>query len=125
MSCTLPYSPPEAVLAHANGSELLVEPSLDIWAMGVVVYECLTGERAFPRYGGNTGVLACAKGRAKYAWERPEEELPTAWVKARVRPVFERCLARSAADRPSAFEVLRGLQRLDSVTTQGKRGGGR
>lgn len=45
------YSPPEVWAKHGerHESKILVEPSVDIWAIGVIIYEILTGRDAFPR----------------------------------------------------------------------------
>ena len=45
-SCTLPYAPPELALSALTDTYLrqnvVVRPSHDIWALGVVAYEALT-----------------------------------------------------------------------------------
>ena len=46
VSCTLPYSPPEIVLASVEGRQVEVQPSHDVWAIAVMSYEALTHGRA-------------------------------------------------------------------------------
>ena len=45
-SCTLPYAPPEVVLAVFEQKTVIVQPSHDIWSMGVLGYEALTHSQA-------------------------------------------------------------------------------
>ena len=45
-ACTLPYAPPEVVLAAFEGHRVAVHPSHDMWALGVMAYEALTHGRA-------------------------------------------------------------------------------
>lgn len=44
MPCTLEYAPPEAILDHSSRGT----PKMDIYALGLSLYEALTGERAYP-----------------------------------------------------------------------------
>ena len=118
MSCTPLYAPPEAILAHVAREQLTVTPALDIWALGVIIYECLTGQVTFSRFSGMEEVLGCAQGTRPYPWERPAAEQPPEWRKARARPVFERCLARDPGLRPTASTLMQYVRRLDSMTTQ-------
>ena len=44
----LPYAPPEVVAADGSGHHgVVVDPSQDAWALGVVAFELLTGRNAF------------------------------------------------------------------------------
>jgi serine/threonine protein kinase len=115
VSCSLGYAPPEVVNAHADKSELVVEPSLDMWAIGVIVYECLAGCRAFDC--GVREVQECAKGSKPYPWERPLQELPRGWRKSRARNVFQGCLSRDPKARPSAADVQQHLLKLSDTST--------
>lgn len=109
MSCTLPYAAPEAVVAYAHTKSLAVKPSLDVWAVGVTVFECLTGQPPFARDASEADVLACAEGATAYPWERPLAQLPDKWRDADARALFEGCLKRTASERPSASELVQGL----------------
>jgi serine/threonine protein kinase len=118
VSCSLGYAPPEAVNANAAKSELVVEPSLDMWAIGVIVYECLAGCRAFDRVCGVREVQECAKGSELYPWERPLQELPRGWRKSLARNVFQGCLSRDPAARPTATDVQQYLFKLCNTSTR-------
>jgi serine/threonine protein kinase len=111
VSGSLAYCPPEVVLAHSTGDASSMDPSVDIWALAVCVYECLAGP-VLSRYGGAEEAINCARGEQPYPWEWEEELVPLEWSCARGRGVIERCLARSPGNRPAAKEVAVALQEL-------------
>lgn len=117
VSCTLPYAPPEAVNAHFGARDIKVTASLDIWAVGVVVYEALTGTHTFGHSASLAALQLCSTGEELYPWERELTAQPEVWRKARCRSVFESCLSREPAKRPSALGLLRELHRMDHMTT--------
>jgi serine/threonine protein kinase len=119
VSCTLRYAAPEAVNAHTAGAEIVVEPSLDIWAIGVIMFECLTGGRTFHVYGGLEEMYECAEGVKMYPWEVPAEELPQSWRSSRARKLFSGCLDRDPAARPTAQQLLQSLSKLSDATSLG------
>ncbi len=83
---TAAYMSPE----QARGKS--VDKRADIWAFGCLLYECLTGQRAF---GGETitDVLAAIIHKEPNWEELPEK---TAW---RVRDLLHRCLQKDPHDR--------------------------
>ncbi len=83
---TAAYMSPE----QARGKS--VDKRADIWAFGCLLYECLTGQRAF---GGETitDVLAAIIHKEPNWEELPEK---TAW---RVRDLLRRCLQKDPHDR--------------------------
>ena len=117
VSCTLPYAPPEAVNAHFGAREIKVSPALDIWAIGVIVYESLTGTQTFGNSASLAALQLCSTGEELYPWERELAAQPEPWRRARCRGVFEACLSREPAKRPSALGLLRHLHRMDHMTT--------
>jgi hypothetical protein len=50
LSFSLTYAPPEALAAFDAGQQsTTVAPAGDMWSLGVIAYELLTGCRVFPR----------------------------------------------------------------------------
>ena len=66
----------------------------DVWALGCVLFELLSGARAFP------GDDAAARTRASLADEPDWSRLPPD-TPASVRVLMRRCLAKSARERPA------------------------
>jgi serine/threonine protein kinase len=116
VSCKLAYAPPEAIDVHNARAELTVDPSLDMWAVGVILYECLSGSPAFTFPGIIEEVFECARGEGPYPWERPAEELPEGWRKSKARSFFQARLTRDPTARPSAKQLLSSMHRLSSST---------
>ena len=82
---TAPYMSPEQARGEA------VDRRTDVWAFGCVLYEMLTGRRAFPG-GSPAEALAAVLGREP-AWDALPAETPVS-----VRRLLERCL-RKEKDR--------------------------
>ncbi len=72
-------------------------PASDVYALGVVLYECLAGSRPFA----DGGALAVAHA---HAVEEPPP-LPAS-VPIRVRSLIERAMAKNPADRPATAGAL-------------------
>lgn len=117
--CTLPYAPPEAINADRDREDLTVAPSLDIWALGVIVFEALTGQPPFPPCCGSRSIAACAAGETPYPWETGVGEVPEAWTNARMHELVAPCLSRDPAQRPSAQALLEALRLHAELSTAG------
>jgi serine/threonine protein kinase len=66
------YAPPELVLAYEDTADFTVSPAQDVWALGVMAYEVITGGATFPRHTRASVVFQCAHGTRPYPWERPQ-----------------------------------------------------
>jgi hypothetical protein len=86
--------------------------------MGVIVYECLAGCRLHSSRAALKDVFERAQGLEPYPWELPLQDLPPGWSKARTRGVFDRCVLRDPAARPSAAQLLTSLNRHNNITLQ-------
>jgi eukaryotic-like serine/threonine-protein kinase len=94
-SGTLPYMAPEQVLGEA------VTPACDVWALGVVMVQMLTGRHPF--YRDNTGAMTFA---ILNQMPIEAESLHPA-----LRPIAYRALSKDANNRyPSAKEMLADLE---------------
>ncbi|MBK6697616.1 MAG: protein kinase [Myxococcales bacterium] len=81
-------------------------PASDVWALGVILFELLTGERPFA--GPTTGDLR----RAVLHGGPPPALTPSPLLPRRLGNVVLRCLARDAAERPTAADLLGEFERL-------------
>jgi serine/threonine protein kinase len=82
---SLKYAAPETVAALEAGQRgIVVDAAVDIWAIGVIAFELLAGERAFPTGSRNLAqVRACLAGRAPLPWERGSAGAPARLKKMR------------------------------------------
>lgn len=102
------YMAPEQV-EHATSDA--VEPAVDVYAIGVIAYEMLTGH--LPVVGASaTEVLAVKAGEEPSLGFSAELGLPD-----ELSALIGRCLSRSPSARPTAAELERALVRLDARAT--------
>jgi serine/threonine-protein kinase len=94
------YMSPEQVLGKA------VEPPTDIFSLGVVLFEMLTGRRPFP---GNDFLTA---GIAMMTMSTPRVADVVPGIMPAIDELLSRMLAREAAMRPSAADVAEEVSAL-------------
>ena len=102
---TAPYMSPE----QARGKS--VDRRADVWALGCVLYECLTGRQAFE--GETTSDVIARILERDVDWAA----LP-AGVPPRLRDLVQRCLTKEASQRPRDIGDLRG--ELAAIASQMK-----
>jgi len=78
----------------------------DIYALGMVVYEVLSGKTPFPRC---TGAVVIQKTMGGEHPQRPEGERG-AWFKDGIWEMLELCWKRARDDRPSLENILQCLE---------------
>ena len=101
LSFSLNYAAPEVLAVQAAGGRVVTaDAAADVWALGVVAYELLTGARVFPVNAAAETVRAQILGAQKLPWEAaPPRALRTA------RNSVLHCLSRDPDLRPSAAQV--------------------
>ena len=103
---TAAYMSPE----QARGKP--VDRRTDVWAFGCVLYEMLTGEKAFPGEDITDTLAAIVRGEPD--WELLPGELPPA-----LRMLLTRCLIKDRAERLSDMSVVRFLMSDTAKTLSG------
>ena len=107
----------EGTPTYMSPEQLLGEPvseRSDIYALGLVVYEIVTGQRVFP----STTTLDALVAHHRSAIARPQIDL-SAIANASVRDVLTRCLDRESSRRPTSAQAVASLLQvviLDSTT---------
>jgi serine/threonine protein kinase len=110
LSFTPRYAAPEVVAEHNAGRHtLLATPTADVWALGVIAYELLTGERAFPADLSDDAVLSGLVAKAALPWEGPQPG--TAGLRGAGATVLA-CLQRDPRRRPRVSAVLRNFDAI-------------
>jgi serine/threonine protein kinase len=106
---TRAYASPETVSAYQNRQMVMVTAALDIWSLGVVVFEAFAKEPAVPP--GNGDVCSRrAEGTEQYPWERTGTI--RGFSDSRACEIVQACLARDPAMRPTAAELVQRLRVL-------------
>lgn len=97
------YMAPE----QADGRTKYVGPAADVWALGVMLFECVTGHRPF-RAGSTSELLAeILSAEPAFPTDRANR-----WPRD-LEVICRKCLAKNAADRyPTAAELADDLERF-------------
>jgi hypothetical protein len=96
---TPPYMAPEQFEPEFGS----LTPRTDVWALGVILYELLTGQRPFQGDAAEIRRQVCSGTRLQLKW-------PQTSVDSDLRAIVERCLRQKPVDRyPTAGAVSRAL----------------
>lgn len=105
---TLSYAAPETVQAIMRGERTtIVDPAIDVWALGVMAYELLTCARLF-RSTSKKQIEMTMAGELALPWEDTasadfvENEARLGWMRATICSM----LNRDPAQRPTLAEVV-------------------
>ncbi|MGD8376956.1 MAG: protein kinase, partial [Acidobacteriota bacterium] len=105
---TVPYMSPE----QARGREL--DARTDLWSLGCILFEALSGRRAFPGETVSDTLAAILK-------EAPDwKALPSA-APAALREVIRSCLAKDPAARPASAAAVRASLERPGEAAAGRR----
>lgn len=123
LSFSLAYTPPEVAVESEKLVEYVVATeAADMWALGVVAYQLLTGAAVLQPYRTTkVGILECLAGRKALPWE------VEGWAKSSERKALGglkggvmACLQRDPRQRPVAASVRQSWSRLfEWHSTQG------
>eukprot|EP00892_Ulva_mutabilis_P002522 jgi/Ulvmu1/12270/UM087_0004.1 len=108
MSFSLYYAPPEVIVAYKERRRtILADPSADVWALGVIIWELLTKQKYFKEQTSMRSVVSMLRGDAAL----PSEQRLPADVRARlssgaIKDSVFRMLRRRPEERPSISELL-------------------
>ena len=106
--------PPEVVTAHFHGKPIAVHPSADIWALGVMAFEVLSGRKAVASM---TKIDLFASEKLPYPWEEAPDTEREPWRKLRLWALVKACLSRAPDVRPTAAAVVQRLELTWQSTT--------
>ena len=110
---TLRYAPPESVLALHQKTTITAHPNQDVWAIGVLAFEMMSGQLLFPMGSTSAEVQQVLIGERRF----PHEEDPSVWRKVgKLSTLVQRMLSRDATQRPTAVEVSAQVDNLANVT---------
>lgn len=113
LAFSLTYTSPETVTAlEAGQATVHVQASVDIWALGVIAFELLSGERAFPQpvfpsEETKQAIQDAIAGRSPLPWEGESVDATERLAKLRgMRRSVLACLNRDPEQRPDAAHLL-------------------
>lgn len=100
---TLPYMSPESMQV-LMGSKIPISPTSDLYSLGAVLYQFLTGRLAYPSPRSAAAIdleLAIAERQESVKWEVSDQVSPS------LRAIVEKCLAASMSHRYASADQLR------------------
>ena len=109
--CTLRYAAPEVIAAHLSGGRVTVTAAADIWSLGLIAFELLSGQ---PAALSEAELYVCAAGGRQFPWEAEPAENGDGgeWARSRLRPVILACLARDPVERASVEALSAKLKAM-------------
>ena len=104
---SLHYAAPEVIAAEARGAQRMrVSAAADMWAIGAIAFELLTGERVFAPASSPDAIRAVLLGQRALPWE---DDVTAERLAPRLRVLRRsvlQCLSRDPEERPTSRELL-------------------
>eukprot|EP00892_Ulva_mutabilis_P003554 jgi/Ulvmu1/1570/UM110_0033.1 len=107
LTFTPSYAPPEVAMAAERGDRTIVaDAAADMWALGLMAFELLTGGPVFPPMSSTReAIWAQLCGRELLPWEEGVAQQAEKLAQLRgLRRAILQCLQRKPEDRPSATQ---------------------
>eukprot|EP00892_Ulva_mutabilis_P004417 jgi/Ulvmu1/2347/UM013_0195.1 len=117
LTFTFAYAAPEVLAAlHRGESSVAVSPAVDAWALGVMIFELLTGRPAFDVFmKGRDSVIAQILGQQPAPWDALSD-VDRKKLGAFKGPVME-LLRRDRSQRPSMMQFYANCNAIFSTST--------
>lgn len=118
LAFSLAYSAPQVVAAYAAGaSRIVADKAADVWSLGVIAFELLTGALAFDNTFSREQVIAALVGETQLPWETASAATLKSLRKLK-GPILQ-CLSREPSERPTAAEFAGAVEHtcLPAATT--------
>ena len=112
------YAAPETIQELESGAYCsTANPAVDMWALGVIAFELLTGAPLFSFGEPRQSAIDKLAGRGELPWETagPERSAKTAKLR-RLKGTILACLDRNPEKRPSAEALLATWNRFWDAT---------
>lgn len=120
---SLDFAPPEVVRALQAGKfQMKVEPSADVWALGMVAYELLTRSRAFPSGMDQDEICDQITGKSSLPWENEATKRDKLNKLKQLKPSVLRCLSRDPLERPTVEQLHSAWIRTLDLVKSSERG---
>jgi serine/threonine protein kinase len=104
------YAAPEVLHAQQQNQQLSAHPAQDMWTLGVIAYELVTGERVFADAQDMELLYKCANALAVYPFSG--HTLHPDFKKSEARACIEGCTRRDPMSRLTAAQAVSKLRRL-------------
>jgi serine/threonine protein kinase len=108
------YAAPEVIAAYHAQQQIRAQPSVDIWALGVVMFEVLTGTQIMQYCRTMDELADFASGKKAYPWESAPQAF---FENSNTHAMVRECLRRNPALRPSASALKADVE---SMGTRGR-----
>ncbi|KAF9560545.1 hypothetical protein EC968_006115 [Mortierella alpina] len=105
--CTFSYAAPEVLVGNAASVGVVAKGSLDIWSLGLVIYELLTDQPLFKTDDQARSALLPGNASPSRSEIRPVRYYDCKNISPEYQPLLDAMLAHDPERRPTAAQLLR------------------